>query len=161
MPPYQTGGDMIRTVTFEKTTYNDIPMKFEAGTPNIEGAAGISAAIDYINTLDMEAVHEHEMELLKYTTEKLLEINDLRIIGTAKEKVSVISFVIDNLNAFDIGIMLDTMGIAVRTGHHCTEPLMSRFGIPGTVRVSFSIYNTKEEADIFINSLKKVVTMLK
>lgn len=161
MPPYQTGGDMIRTVTFEKTTYNDIPMKFEAGTPNIEGAAGLSAAIDYINTLDMEAVHEHEMELLKYTTEKLLEIENLRIIGTAKEKVSVISFIIDNLNAFDIGIMLDTMGIAVRTGHHCTEPLMTRFGIPGTVRVSFSIYNTKEEADIFINSLKKVVTMLK
>ena len=161
MPPYQTGGDMIRNVTFEKTTYNDIPMKFEAGTPNIGGAAGLSAAIDYINSLDMEAVHEHEAELLKYTTEKLLEIEDLRIIGTAKEKASVISFVIDNLNAFDIGIMLDTMGIAVRTGHHCTEPLMNRYCIPGTVRVSFSIYNTKEEADVFISSLKKVVTMLK
>src|SRR5205085_8246369 len=106
MPPYQTGGDMIRNVTFEKTTYNDIPMKFEAGTPNIAGAAGLSAAIDYINTLDMDAIHEHETELLKYTTEKLLEIRDLRIIGTAKDKTSVISFVIDNLNAFDIGIML-------------------------------------------------------
>jgi cysteine desulfurase/selenocysteine lyase len=161
MPPYQTGGDMIHTVTFEKTTYNEIPMKFEAGTPNIAGAIGLGAAIDYINSLDFGYIHEHETELLRYTTEKLLEIEGVKIIGTAKEKTSVISFIVDGLNAFDIGIMLDTMGVAVRTGHHCTEPLMNRFGIPGTIRVSYSIYNTKKEAEIFIDGLKKVLAILK
>ncbi len=161
MPPYQTGGDMIKEVTFKKTTYNDIPMKFEAGTPNIEGAIGLGAAFDYINSLDLESIHEHESELLKYTTEKLQEIDGIRIIGTAKDKISIISFIVDRLNALDIGTLLDTMGIAVRTGHHCTEPLMDRFGIPGTVRVSFAAYNTIEESESFIQGLKKAIQILK
>lgn len=161
MPPYQTGGDMINSVSFEKTTYNEIPMKFEAGTQNVEGAIGLSSAIDYINSLDYEAVHEHEQALLIYATKQLENIDDVEIIGTAKDKTSVISFIVKGLNAMDIGIMLDTMGIAVRTGHHCTEPLMNRFGIAGTVRASFSIYNTMEEVDVFITGLKKTIGILR
>jgi cysteine desulfurase / selenocysteine lyase len=161
MPPYQTGGDMISSVSFEKTLYNEIPMKFEAGTPNVEGAVGLHAAIDFINSLGFEAIHEYESEILHYATEQILKIDGLKIIGTAKNKASVISFIVKGLNALDIGIMLDTNGVAVRTGQHCTEPLMNRFGIPGTVRASFAIYNTKEDVDIFINALKKAIEILK
>lgn len=161
MPPYQTGGDMISSVSFKGTTYNDIPMRFEAGTPNVEGAVGLAAAIDYINELGFEAIHKQETELLEYATEQLDLVKGLRIIGTAKEKTGVISFVVEGLNALDIGIMLDTSGVAVRTGQHCTEPLMDRFCIPGTVRVSFAFYNTKAEIDIFVNALKKAIEILK
>jgi len=161
MPPYQTGGDMISTVSFGGTTYNDIPMKFEAGTPNVEGAVGLTAAIDYINSIGFEAIHRQETELLEYATAQLEEINGLRIIGTAKDKTGVISFVVEGLNALDIGIMLDTNGVAVRTGQHCTEPLMERFRIPGTVRASFAFYNTKEEIDIFVNALKRAIEILR
>lgn len=161
MPPYQTGGDMISSVSFEKTLYNEIPMKFEAGTPNVEGAVGLHAAINFINSLGFDAIHEYESDLLNYATEQIQQIEGLRIIGTAKDKASVISFIVDGLNALDIGIMLDTMGVAVRTGQHCTEPLMNRFCIPGTVRASFAIYNTKEDVDVFITSLKKAISILK
>lgn len=161
MPPYQTGGDMISSVSFEKTLYNEIPMKFEAGTPNVEGAVGLHAAIDFINSIGFEAIHEYESELLTYATEQISQIDGLRIIGTAINKASVISFIVEGLNALDIGIMLDTMGVAVRTGQHCTEPLMDRFNIPGTVRASFAIYNTKEEVDVFITSLKKSISILR
>ncbi|HMQ78056.1 MAG TPA: cysteine desulfurase [Ignavibacteria bacterium] len=160
MPPYQTGGDMISSVSFKGTTYNDIPMKFEAGTPNVEGAVGLAAAIDYIGDIGFEAIHRQETELLEYAAGLLEEIKGLKIIGTAKEKTGVISFIVDGLNALDIGIMLDTYGVAVRTGQHCTEPLMERFGIPGTVRVSFAFYNTKAEIDIFVNALKKAIKIL-
>lgn len=161
MPPYQTGGDMISSVSFEKTTYNEIPMKFEAGTPNVEGAIGLSAAIDFVNSLNLESVHEHESELLGYATDELNKIDGIKLIGTAKNKVSVISFIIHGINPMDIGIMLDTMGIAVRTGQHCTEPLMNRFGIQGTVRASFSVFNTTGEIDAFIIALKKAISILK
>lgn len=161
MPPYQTGGDMISSVSFEKTVYNELPMKFEAGTPNVEGAVGLTAAIDYIQSLGFDAIHEHESEVLQYATEQIKQIDGVRLIGTAKNKVSVLSFIVDRLNALDIGIMLDTAGVAVRTGHHCTEPLMNRLGIPGTVRASFALYNTKEEVDIFIEGLKKAINILK
>jgi cysteine desulfurase/selenocysteine lyase len=161
MPPYQTGGDMISSVSFEKTEYNEIPMKFEAGTPNVEGAIGLSAAIDFINSAGLDEIHEHETEVLEYATDKILQVEGVKIVGTAKNKASVISFTIDGLNALDMGIMLDTMGVAVRTGQHCTEPLMARFNIPGTVRASFGIYNTKEEVDVFIAALKKAVEILK
>jgi cysteine desulfurase/selenocysteine lyase len=160
MPPYQTGGDMISSVKFSGTTYNDIPMKFEAGTPNVEGAIGLLAAIKFINSLGIEQIGEYEKELLEYATQQIKTIEGIKIIGTAENKTSVISFIVNGLSALDIGIMLDTMGIAVRTGQHCTEPLMDRFNIPGTVRASFALYNTKEEVDIFIKSLKKVIEIL-
>ena len=161
MPPYQTGGDMIRHVSFEKTSFNEIPNKFEAGTPNIAGAIGLGIAIDYLSKIDYEKLHEHEQELLKYATQKFENIGGLKIIGTAKEKAPVISFIVNGLNVMDLGIMLDTMGVAVRTGQHCTEPLMDRFCIPGTVRVSFAFYNTIEEIDIFLDSLNKAIAMLR
>jgi cysteine desulfurase/selenocysteine lyase len=161
MPPYQTGGDMISHVSFEKTTFNEIPTKFEAGTPNIAGAIGLGISIDYLNNLDFNLLEGHERGLLNYANGKLKDIPGIRFIGTAKNKASVVSFIIEGLNSLDIGIMLDTMGIAVRTGQHCTEPLMSRYGITGTVRASFALYNTKEEVDIFINGLKKVIGLLK
>lgn len=161
MPPYQTGGDMISSVSFEKTIYNEIPQKFEAGTPNVEGAVGISAAIDYINSIGLASIHKQEADLLDYATEKINQIDGVRIIGTAANKASVLSFVVEGLNALDIGIMLDTCGVAVRTGQHCTEPLMDIFGIPGTVRASFAFYNTLAEVDIFIEALKSVISTLK
>lgn len=161
MPPYQGGGDMISHVSFEKTTYNEIPTKFEAGTPNIAGAIGLGISIDYLNNLNFKLLEAHEKELLDYTNEKLKKIPGIRFIGTAKNKASVVSFIIEGLNSLDIGIMLDTMGIAVRTGQHCTEPLMSRYGITGTVRASFALYNTKEEVDMFVAGLKKVIGLLK
>lgn len=161
MPPYQTGGDMISSVSFEKTIYNEIPMKFEAGTPNVEGAIGLGAAIDYINSIGLENISEHESALLNYATDEISKIEGIRIIGTAENKASVLSFVVEGLNALDIGIMLDTSGVAVRTGQHCTEPLMDWFGIPGTARASFAFYNTIEEVDFFIDALKNAVRILK
>lgn len=161
MPPYQGGGDMIRNVSFEKTTYGEIPTKFEAGTPNIAGAIGLGIAIDYLNKLDFNLIHEHEKAMLDYATEELEKIEGVRIIGTAKNKASVISFIVAGINPMDLGIMLDTMGVAVRTGQHCTEPLMTWYCIPGTVRASFAMYNIMEEVDIFINSLKKAIEILK
>lgn len=160
MEPYQTGGDMISSVSFEGTKYNEIPMKFEAGTPNVEGAVGLSAAIDYITVTGLEGIQRQEQELLDYATQQLRMINGIRIIGTAKLKTGVISFTAEGLNAFDIGVMLDTNGIAVRTGQHCTEPLMNRFGIAGTVRISFAFYNTKSEIDVFVNALRKAIEIL-
>ena len=160
MEPYQTGGDMISSVSFEGTKYNEIPMKFEAGTPNVEGAVGLSAAIDYITATGLEGIQRQEQELLDYATQQLRMINGIRIIGTAKLKTGVISFTAEGLNAFDIGVMLDTNGIAVRTGQHCTEPLMNRFGIAGTVRISFAFYNTKSEIDVFVNALRKAMEIL-
>ncbi|HEX2867156.1 MAG TPA: cysteine desulfurase [Ignavibacteriales bacterium] len=156
MPPYQTGGDMIRSVTFEKTIFNDIPNKFEAGTPNIAGAIGLGAAIDYMKYLKMDEVAKHEKELLKYATEKIGEMDGVRLIGTAKDKASLISFVMDNVHPHDIGTILDSEGIAIRTGHHCCQPVMQRFCIPATARASFAFYNTKNEIDNLVNGIQKV-----
>jgi cysteine desulfurase/selenocysteine lyase len=161
MNPYRGGGEMINTVSFDGTTYNDIPYKFEAGTPNIEGIIAFGAAVDFVNSLDGEWVKQHEQELLAYATEKLKSIDGLKIYGEAENKVSVISFLVDGIHPFDLGTLLDNQGIAVRTGHHCTQPLMNHFGIPGTVRASFAIYNTKEEVDMLYNALIKAIAMLK
>jgi cysteine desulfurase/selenocysteine lyase len=160
LPPYQGGGDMIKTVTFEKTTYNELPHKFEAGTPNIAGGIGIGAAIDYVNSIGFEFIKKQEKELLHYATQELRKINGLKIIGEAEHKTSVISFVVDGVHPFDIGVILDKLGIAIRTGHHCTQPLMDFFEIPGTARASFSFYNTKEEVDILISGLNRALGML-
>ena len=161
LPPYQVGGGTIKTVTFEKTEYADLPLKFEAGTPHIEGGIGLAAAIDYINEIGLENIAAYEHELLVYATEALQKIEGVKIIGTAKNKASVISFVVEGIHPFDIGTLLDQLGIAVRTGHHCTQPLMQHYGIPGTIRASFAFYNTKEEIDVFINGLQKAINMLK
>lgn len=147
MPPYMTGGEMIKKVTFEKTTFNELPFKFEAGTPNYVAAIGLATAIDYIQGLGLENIVAYEKELLDYATEKLESIEGLRIIGTAANKVCAISFILENIHHFDAGMVIDKMGIAVRTGHHCAEPLMNRFNIEGTLRASFAFYNTKEEID--------------
>lgn len=161
MPPYQVGGGTIKTVSFEKTEYAELPLKFEAGTPHIEGGIGLAVAIDYINTIGLDTIAEYEHELLLYATDALQKIEGLKIIGTAKNKASVISFVVKGLHPFDIGTILDQLGIAVRTGHHCTQPLMAFYCVPGTIRVSFAFYNTKEEIDIFIKGLQKAISMLK
>lgn len=162
MPPYQGGGEMIDKVTFEKSTYNDLPHKFEAGTPNICGVIGLAAALKYVNNTGIANIAAHESELLHYATAKLLEIKGMKIIGTAPGKASVISFVIDGTHPMDLGMLLDQMGIAVRVGNHCAQPLMARYNLPGgTVRASFAFYNTKEEIDFFIEKLKKAVIMLK
>ena len=160
MPPYQGGGEMIHSVTFERTTYNEVPFKFEAGTPNIADVIALGAAIDYWNSIDRTAAKQHEEELLKYATEKVSAIPGVRIIGTAAKKASVLSFVIEGVNALDAGMYLDTKGIAVRTGHHCTEPVMIRFCIPGTIRASFMFYNTMEEVDTLAEQLGKAVAFL-
>ncbi len=159
MPPYQGGGDMIRKVTFEETTFDDIPHKFEAGTPNIAGGIGLGAALDYINQFDREELIKHEDALLVYATEKLLEIGGLKIIGTAADKASVISFIIKDIHPYDIGTIIDTDGIAIRTGHHCTQPIMQRYNLPATARASFAFYNTFEEVDKLYAGLKKVIKM--
>ena len=161
MPPYQVGGGTIKTVTFKKTEYADLPLKFEAGTPHIEGGIGLAAAIDYVNEIGLENIGAYECELLEYATAKLSAVEGLRIIGTAKEKASVISFVIEEIHPLDIGTILDKQGIAVRTGHHCTQPLMEHFGIPGTIRASLVFYNTKEEIDALVNGIQKAIKMLK
>jgi cysteine desulfurase/selenocysteine lyase len=158
MDPYQGGGEMIKEVTFEKTTYGEIPYKFEAGTPNIADVVAFNEALNFVKQLgEKQEILQYEQSLLKLASEKLKEIPGLRIIGEAKEKIGVISFIIDGLHHFDIGMMLDAKGIAVRTGHHCTQPLMERYKIDGTVRVSFSIYNTLEEVSIFVENLKQIV----
>jgi cysteine desulfurase/selenocysteine lyase len=159
MPPYQGGGSMIRTVDFEKTTYDDIPGKFEAGTPNIAGGIGLGAAIDYINQFERSELSSYEEQLLKYATSELKKIDGLKIIGTAVEKASVISFVIDGIHPYDIGTIIDTDGIAIRTGHHCTQPIMKRYNVPATARASFSFYNTKDEIDKLVFGLLKVKKM--
>jgi cysteine desulfurase / selenocysteine lyase len=159
MPPYQGGGEMIKEVTFEKTTYNELPYKFEAGTPNIADTIALKSGIDYLINIGKSRTALYENELLAYTTEKLSEISKLKIIGTAKEKISVCSFIIENVHPQDIGIILDSEGVAVRTGHHCTQPLMNRLGLVGTARASFAFYNTKEEIDIMIKGIHKVIRM--
>ena len=160
MPPYRGGGEMIKEVTFAKTTYNELPYKFEAGTPNIADVVAAKYALDYVDVLGKEQIASHENDLLKYATESLKEIDGLKIIGNAKEKVSVVSFVMKGIHHQDIGVILDQQGIAVRTGHHCTQPLMQRFGITGTTRASFAVYNTIEEVDLLIKGLNKVRKML-
>lgn len=161
LPPYQGGGEMIKEVTFEKTTFNELPYKFEAGTPNIGGVVALKAALDYVSSIGKATIAAHEDELLSYATEKLLGIDGLRIIGTAQEKISVASFVIKDIHHQDLAVILDQQGIAVRTGHHCTQPLMQRFGILGTTRASFALYNTKEEVDQFLLALHKAIKMLR
>lgn len=160
MPPFQGGGEMIKQVTFEKTTYNDLPYKYEAGTPNIGDTVAFKAALNFIHETGKEKIRRHENELLKYATVQLEKIPGLRIIGKAKEKVSVISFVVDKVHPQDLGILLDNRGIAVRTGHHCTQPLMDRFCIPGTVRASFAMYNTMEEVEKLVIGLQKAIKIL-
>ncbi|MBI2280086.1 MAG: cysteine desulfurase [Bacteroidetes bacterium] len=161
LPPYQGGGDMIKTVTFEKTTYNELPHKFEAGTPNIVGGIGLGVAIDYMNSIGISTIEAYEHELLAYATKQIKQIEGVRIIGEAKNKASVLSFVVDGTHPSDIGMIIDKLGVAIRTGHHCTEPLMNRFNVPGTARASFAFYNNEEEIDIFIAALNRAVTMLK
>jgi cysteine desulfurase/selenocysteine lyase len=161
MPPWQGGGEMIDIVTFEKTTYAKLPFKFEAGTPHIAGIIGLGEAIRWMEDYDKAAMAAHEHKLLEHATKELLTIDGLRIIGTAKEKVGVISFVIDGVHHYDLGILLDQQGIAVRTGHHCTQPLMERFGVSGTTRASFACFNTMEEVDVMVAAMKKAVKMLK
>ena len=156
MPPYQGGGDMIRSVTFEKTTYNKIPYKFEAGTPDISGVIGLGAAINYVNEVGLDRIEIHEQDLLRYATESLSAISGVRLIGTAKEKASVLSFVMDGIHPHDIGTILDEEGIAIRTGHHCAQPVMDRFGVPATARASLGLYNTREEIDSLVKGIEKV-----
>lgn len=160
LPPYQGGGEMIAEVTFEKTTYAGLPHKFEAGTPNICGGIAFGAAIDYLNAIGFEAIEKHENELLKYATEQLLEIEGLKIYGTGPDKTSVVSFNIEGIHPYDIGTIVDKLGIAVRTGHHCAQPIMDFYKIPGTVRASFAFYNTLEEVDALVNAVKKAKMML-
>lgn len=160
MNPYQGGGEMIKEVTFAKTTYNELPYKFEAGTPDICGGIAMGVAIDYINSIGYENIAQHEHDLLVYGTEVLSQIEGFKIIGQADEKASVISFLVDGIHPYDMGVLLDKQGIAIRTGHHCCQPLMDRFAIPGTCRASFAFYNTKEEIDKLAKGIEKVKTML-
>jgi cysteine desulfurase/selenocysteine lyase len=160
MPPYMGGGEMIKDVTFARTTYNELPYKFEAGTPNIADVVALKEAVGFINQLGKENIASHEYELLSYATQKLASLSSVRMIGTASKKVSVQSFVIEGIHPFDIGQMLDARGIAVRTGHHCTQPLMDSLGLEGTVRASFAVYNTKEEIDVLIDGLKRIIKFL-
>lgn len=160
MPPYQGGGEMITQVRFEQTTYNQVPYKFEAGTPNIAGAIGLAAAMDYIESIGFEAIHQHEQDLLAYATERLARLPGLRFIGTAPDKAGVISFLLGNVHAHDVGTIVDFDGVAVRAGHHCTMPLMDRFGVSATVRASFALYNTQEEVDTLVAALQKAQEMM-
>ena len=160
MPPYQGGGDMISSVTFEKTTYNVLPYKFEAGTPNIAGVIGLGAAIDYVERIGLARIAAHESDLLAYATERLSSVAGLRIVGTAREKAAVISFVLEGIHPHDVGTVLDQEGIAVRTGHHCAQPVMDRFGVPATARASFAVYNTRDEVDALVSGLGKVREVL-
>jgi len=160
MPPYQGGGDMIKSVTFEKTIYNDLPHKFEAGTPSIASGMGLGAAVDYMNQINLDAVAAFEHDLLVYATEALSKIPRVHIVGRAKEKAAVLSFVIEGIHPHDIGTVLDLEGVAIRTGHHCAQPVMQRFGIPATARASFAFYNTKEEVDILVKGIEKVIEVL-
>lgn len=159
MPPYQTGGEMIKEVFFDHTTYNELPFKFEAGTPNVEGVYGLHAAIKYLLDLGMQNIEAYEDDLVKYATRKLSAIDEMRLIGTAKEKTSIVSFLVGNIHPYDMGTILDKLGIAVRTGHHCAMPLMELFKIPGTVRASFAFYNTAEEIDVMAEAVVKIKKM--
>lgn len=161
MPPYQGGGDMIEKVTFERTTYNELPFKFEAGTPHIAGGICLGKAFEFLESLDMVAVEKHERDLAKYAEDMLETFEDMQLIGTAKNKTSVVSFLVEGIHPFDLGTLLDKQGIAVRTGHHCTQPLMDFFKIPGTVRASFAFYNTREEIDTFVTAVEKSIALLK
>ncbi len=156
MPPYQGGGDMISLVTFEKTHYNVLPYKFEAGTPNIAGGIGLGAAIDYLNRIGIEAVEAYESQLLSYATEAISSVPGLRLIGTPSKRAGVISFALDGVHAHDIGTILDQEGVAIRAGHHCAMPVMQRYGVPATARASFAFYNTKEEVDALVRAIHKV-----
>lgn len=160
LPPYQGGGEMIKEVTFAKTTYADLPHKFEAGTPDIAGGIVLGVAVDYMNSIGFDAIQKQEFELVQYGTKRLLEIEGMKIFGTAKEKTSVISFNIGEIHPYDIGTIIDKLGIAVRTGHHCAQPIMDFFKIPGTIRASFAFYNTKEEIDVMVEAVKKAQLML-
>ena len=159
MPPYQGGGDMIASVTFEKTTYNELPYKFEAGTPNIAGVVGLSTALEYVESVGYENIARHEHALLEYATQAISEIPGLRIIGTARHKAAVLSFVLKEVHPHDVGTVLDQYGVAIRTGHHCTQPVMERFGVPATSRASFALYNTREEIDKLVQGLREVLKL--
>jgi cysteine desulfurase/selenocysteine lyase len=159
LPPYQGGGEMIQTVSFEKTTFNELPFKFEAGTPDFVGTTGLARALEYVSAIGMDKIAAYEHELTTYATERLMEIPGMRIFGQAKEKGSVISFLVGDIHHFDLGTLLDRLGIAVRTGHHCAQPLMQRLGIEGTVRASFGLYNTKEEIDALVAGIDRVRRM--
>ncbi len=161
MPPYQFGGEMVDTVSFEKTTFNKVPFKFEAGTPNVGAALGLETAVKFIQSFDRQEVEAYEDELLRYATEQLSGIEGMRFIGQAPKRNGLVSFVIDGIHPYDLGTIIDKMGVAVRTGHHCAEPVMTFFGIPGTVRASFAMYNTKEEIDIFVKAVDKAANMLR
>jgi cysteine desulfurase / selenocysteine lyase len=161
MPPYILGGGIITEVTFERTSYADTPLKFEAGTPDIANVIASAAALNYISEIGFDAIASHEHELLAYATEHLLKIEGLKLFGTSPNKASVLSFSVDGIHPYDIGMILDKQGVAVRTGHHCTQPLMQKFGLPGTVRAAFAIYNTFEELGIFISATQKAVKMLR
>ncbi len=156
MPPYQSGGDMIRTVSFEKTTYNDLPYKFEAGTPHIAGVIGLGAAVEYLQSVGLDEIEAYEQTLLKYGTERLLEVPGLKLIGTAEHKSAILAFVLGDAHAHDIGTILDRQGIAIRAGHHCAMPVMQRFNVPATTRVSLAFYNTKQEIDYLAAALREV-----
>jgi cysteine desulfurase/selenocysteine lyase len=161
LPPYQGGGDMISKVTFEETTFNSLPYKFEAGTPNIADAIALGNAVDYLNGIGIDSISKHESELLEYATEKFSEMNEIKIIGQAAKKTSVLSFVIENIHPHDVGTFLDFEGVAIRTGHHCTQPVMDRYNIPATSRASFAMYNTKEEIDVLVQGVKKIIEVFK
>src|ERR1700723_331834 len=156
MPPYQGGGDMISSVTFEKTIYNKLPYKFEAGTPDVAGVIGLGAAIRYVNAIGLEKIAAHEHDLLAYATEAVSSIPGIRVVGTAKEKAGVLSFVMEGVHPHDVGTILDQEGIAIRTGHHCSQPVMKRFDIPATARASFAAYNTREDVDALVAGIRKV-----
>ena len=161
LPPYQFGGEMVDTVSFEKTTFNVLPFKFEAGTPNVGAALGLETAIRFLQSLDREEVETHESQLLQSAIQQLSEIDGIRFIGEAKNRSGLVSFIIDGIHPYDLGTLIDKMGVAVRTGHHCAEPVMTRFGIPGTVRASFALYNILEEVDVFVKAVKKAAMMLR
>jgi cysteine desulfurase / selenocysteine lyase len=161
MPPWQGGGDMILSVSYEKTTYNALPYKFEAGTPHIAGMIGLGAALRYVSEVGLTNIAAHEQDLLQYATNRLREIEGIRLIGTAREKAAVISFVLEGVHPHDIGTILDQEGIAIRTGHHCAQPLMMRFNVPATGRASFGLYNTREEADVLVGGLRKVIEVFR
>ena len=161
LPPYQFGGEMVDTVSFERTSFNVLPFKFEAGTPNVGAALGLETAVSFLQNLDREAVEEHEARLLQSAIQQLSSIDGIRFIGEAEQRSGLVSFVIDGVHPYDLGTIIDKMGVAVRTGHHCAEPVMTRFGIPGTVRASFAMYNTMEEVENFVNAVKKAAIMLR
>ena len=160
LPPYQGGGEMIEEVTFERTTYNHLPFKFEAGTPSVGDVIGLGKAIEFMQQVGIENIASHEADLLSYATQRLQSLPEVRLFGTASEKAAVLSFLIGNAHPYDVGTLIDQLGVAVRTGHHCTQPVMDRYGIPGTVRASFAVYNTRDEVDLFIAALERIIPML-